>query len=176
MKKEALAPKKAAAKSALKDVVILETSLDRLLEEMSEWSNRIAKRAYEFFAASGFTHGHDVEDWCKAEQEFLNPVLVEVTDSQDEFVIRAEVAGFAAKDLDIRVNGSHLVIMGKRSAGDVKRKKTGADSERMSREIYRLLELPAAVLAEKSHAELKKGVLELTLPKAEKLKARASAA
>jgi len=30
-----------------------------LFKEMSEWSNRITKRAYELFAASAFTNGHD---------------------------------------------------------------------------------------------------------------------
>ena len=30
---------------------------------------RIAHRAYELFAARGFEHGHDVEDWLVAEHE-----------------------------------------------------------------------------------------------------------
>ncbi|HEY1552624.1 MAG TPA: DUF2934 domain-containing protein [Kofleriaceae bacterium] len=30
---------------------------------------RVAARAYELFAARGFEHGHDVEDWLAAEAE-----------------------------------------------------------------------------------------------------------
>ncbi len=30
---------------------------------------QIAARAYEHFAARGFQHGHDVEDWLVAERE-----------------------------------------------------------------------------------------------------------
>ena len=31
--------------------------------------NAIAKRAYEIFLARGEEHGHDVEDWVRAEAE-----------------------------------------------------------------------------------------------------------
>ena len=30
---------------------------------------RVAERAYERFAARGYEHGHDVEDWLAAEAE-----------------------------------------------------------------------------------------------------------
>src|SRR5579864_6573441 len=104
MKTEAIAP--------AKSVAVQEKSLDDLFKEMSEWSDRIAKRAYEFFAGSGFTNGHDREDWFKAEQELLKPVALEVKDTKDELIVTAEVPGFEAKDLEIRLNGSHLVIEG----------------------------------------------------------------
>ena len=32
---------------------------------------RIAQRAYEHFAARGYQHGHDVEDWLGAERDLL---------------------------------------------------------------------------------------------------------
>lgn len=33
----------------------------------------IAMRAYERYAARGYTHGHDVEDWLSAERELTQP-------------------------------------------------------------------------------------------------------
>jgi HSP20 family protein len=170
MKNEAVSP--------AKRVAIQEVSLDSLLKEMSEWSDRIAKRAYELFAASGFSNGHDREDWLKAEQELLTPVALEVTDGKDEFVVKAEVPGFEAKDLDIHLNGSHLVIEGKRETSKKKKEKDTDSSytESESQHIYRMIELPAAVLADKTRAELKNSVLELRLPKAEKPKQIAPAA
>ena len=45
-------------------VAIQELLRDELFKEMTEWSNRIAKRAYELFAASGFTNGHDRDGSC----------------------------------------------------------------------------------------------------------------
>ncbi|HEU5415451.1 MAG TPA: hypothetical protein VFW31_16915 [Candidatus Angelobacter sp.] len=41
------------------NVSIHQMGVDELLKEISQWSDRIAKRAYELFAASGFTNGHD---------------------------------------------------------------------------------------------------------------------
>ncbi len=164
MKSEAVTP--------AKNVAIQEVSLDSLFKQMSEWSNRIAKRAYEFFASSGFTNGHDLEDWFKAESELLKPVALDVKDSKDEFIVKAQVPGFDAKDLDVRLNGARLVIEGKHETKKEKKEKEGKTvySERKCEQIYRVVDLPAAVLADKAHAELKNGVLELKLPKAEKPK------
>jgi len=43
-------------------------------------SGEIAKRAYSYFAARGFAHGHDREDWNRAEadvrREQGNPATV----------------------------------------------------------------------------------------------------
>jgi HSP20 family protein len=154
-----------------KEVAIQKVALDSLFKEMAEWSNRIAKRAYEFFAESGFTNGHDRDDWFKAEQELLKPVALDVKDLKDEFVVTAKVPGFDAKDLDIHVSGSRLVIEG-RHATEEKKDKEGKPTltERKCQQIYRMVELPAPVAAEKAHAELKNGELELKLPKAEKPK------
>jgi HSP20 family protein len=154
-----------------KEVAIQKVALDSLFKEMTEWSNRIAKRAYEFFAESGFTNGHDRDDWFKAEREFLKPVALDVKDSKDEFVVTANVPGFDAKDLDIHVSGSHLVIEGKHETEEKKDKQGKAIfAERKFQQIYRMVELPAPVVAEKAHAELKNGALELKLPKADKPK------
>ncbi len=151
---------------------IQEASLDDLFKRMLDWSHRIAHRAYDFFAASGFTNGHDREDWFKAEQELLKPVPLEVADEKDQFIVKAEVPGFDVKDLDIHLNGSHLVIEGKHESSEEKKDREGETvySERKSQQICRMIELPAAVVAEKAQAELKNGVLELKLPKAEKPK------
>lgn len=163
MKNEAITPK---------PVAVQEMTLDSLFKQMLEWSDQIARRAYEFFAASGFTNGHDREDWFRAEQELLKPVAVEVKDVKEEFVVKAEVPGFEAKDLKIRLNGSHLVIEGKHETSQEKKEKEGEIiySEHKSEQICRMVQLPAAVIADKAQAELKNGVLELKLPKAEKPK------
>lgn len=165
MRNEAITP--------TKQVATQEVSFDSLFKEMTEWSNRIAKRAYELFAESGFTDGHDLEDWFKAEKEFLKPVALDVKDTKDEFIVRADVPGFDAEDLNIRVNGSHLVIEGKHETEEKKDKGKGGNpvvTERKCQQIYRMVELPAPVVAEKAHADLKNGALEVNLPKAEKAK------
>ena len=37
--------------------------------ELTTRTERVAARAYELFAARGYEHGHDVEDWLAAEAE-----------------------------------------------------------------------------------------------------------
>jgi HSP20 family protein len=164
MKPEAITP--------AKHIAIQQVGMDSLFKEMAEWSNRIAKRAYEFFANSGFTNGHDLDDWFKAEEELLKPVALDVKDSKDEFVVTAEVPGFDAKDLHVHLNDSHLVIEGKHETSEEKKEKEGKAiySKRKSQQIYRTIELPAPVVADRAQAELKNGILELKLPKVDKIK------
>ena len=45
-------------------------SAESMDQEMRE---QIEKRAYELFEARGAEHGHDVEDWVRAESEILQP-------------------------------------------------------------------------------------------------------
>jgi HSP20 family protein len=153
-----------------KSVAVEQTGLEELFKEMTDWSDRIAKRAYEFFAASGFTNGHDLEDWFKAEKELLKPCAVEVRDLTNEIVVKAEVPGFEAGDLNIQVNGQYLIIEGKREFEEEKKEKDATFTENKSQRIYRAIELPAPVLVEEARSELKNGVLELKLPKAAKLR------
>lgn len=152
------------------DVSIHKIGIEELFKEMSEWSDRIAKRAYELFAGSGFTNGHDREDWFKAERELLKPVAVELKDSDDQIVVKADVPGFDAEDINIQASGSHLVIEGKHESTEEKKSKEGKSVERKFEQIYQAIELPVPVFAEDGRAELKDGVLELKLPKAEKAK------
>lgn len=163
MPSQAISPKKSLA--------VTEVSLDDLFKQMSEWFNRIAKRAYGFFAASGFTNGHDLEHWFTAERELLKPITLEVKEGTDEFIVRAEVPGFEADDLHIHLNGSHLVIEGKHESTEEKKEKERTiNSERKCEQIYRSIELPSGVLAENAHADLKNGVLEVKLSKPVKAK------
>jgi HSP20 family protein len=152
------------------EVTIEEAALEDLFKEMSDWSDKIAKRAYEFFAASGFTNGHDTEDWFKAEQELLKPLMFEIENLKDEIVVKAEVPGFEAKDLNVRLTGQRLVIEGEREIGGEKKEKDTTVNTKKSQQICRAIDLPAAVNAEEARSELKNGILELKLPKAEKPK------
>ncbi|MBZ5526217.1 MAG: Hsp20 family protein [Acidobacteriia bacterium] len=141
-----------------------------VFEQMTEWSNRIAKRAFEIFENNGFLSGRDLENWLAAERELLKPVAVEVKEKKDEFLVTAEVPGFEPKDLEIQIEGPRLVIKGKQDFTREEKNKEGAVvyTERKAKQLYRVIDLPGAVLDEKVEAEIKNGVLELKLPKAQK--------
>ena len=62
--------------------------------EMQQVQLAIARRAYELFETRGCEHGHDWEDWFRAESELLRPVSVSMAESNDRISVRADVVGF----------------------------------------------------------------------------------
>ena len=73
----------------------------------------IARRAYEHFESRGGAHGHDLEDWCRAEAELLQPVNVELSDSGDALLVIADVADYRPEDLRVSVEPQSLRICGR---------------------------------------------------------------
>jgi HSP20 family protein len=131
---------------------------------------QIEQRAYQIFESRSREDGHDLEDWLKAEQEFLNPIKAQITEEDANFRVRANTPGFEAEELEINVEPQNITIKGfhetqvERKEG--KTKVSGLDS----RQIYRTIPLPGAVLPEKATARLKEGVLEIVAEKAEQPK------
>lgn len=141
-----------------------------LFRETTDQTLRIARRAFEIFEKSGFLPGRDLENWLTAERELLKPTTVEVKELKDEFVITADVPGFDAREMEIRLEGTRLVIHGKQDFHREEKDKEGTVlyTERKARQLYRVIELPGPVLEEKAEAYIQNGVLELKLPKAQK--------
>jgi len=140
---------------------------DPFLERVQEINELITRRAYELFAASGFAHGHDLDHWLRAESEILHTAPLDVTETETELTVRADVPGFAEKDLELRVEPRCLFITGKRQEGSEQAKGETVYSERHFSRIFRVLDLPANVDPRQVKATLSDGILEVTLPKAE---------
>ena len=141
-----------------------------LFDRLPALSKSIARRAFELFDGRGRADGHDLEDWFRAESEFLHPLHLDVADSGDAFTVHAEVPGFSAKELEVGVDPHHLTITGKRETREAHTGKKTIYKEQCSDQIYRAIDLPAEVDTSKVTATLKHGVLELSLPKAAKAK------
>ena len=125
----------------------------------------IARRAFEIFAGDGYGFGHDLEHWRKAESELLHPVHMNVTESDEAVSVTAEVPGFEANDLEIKLEPTRLTVSGKRETKAEQKKGKTTYQEHCANEILRIVELPAEVDASKAQAKLKNGVLEMQLPK-----------
>ena len=82
--------------------------------EMQEVQLAIARRAYELFEARGREHGHDCEDWFRAESELLRPVSVSISESEDRISVRANVFGFEENELKVSIEPSCITILGKK--------------------------------------------------------------
>ena len=60
--------------------------------------------------------GHGAEDWLKAELESLDAVHIELTQSGDRIEVKAEMPGFAEKEVEVSVEPRRLTIAGKRGS------------------------------------------------------------
>ena len=94
---------------------------------------------------------------------------VDIYETAQGLVVKADLPGVAKEDLDLRVENSQLTIRG--------RANHAVRGEPLYREyelvhFFRQFELTDSVDQEKISADLKNGVLTLSLPKAEEAKPR----
>jgi len=147
-----------------------------LLKHFEDFQRQIAQRAYEIFQDSGFTDGHDLDDWLKAESEFLHPAPVDVQESDSEYLIHVEVPGFQEKEIQIAVDQHQLVVRAQHTSQSEHKKDKILRSEQQSKSICRSFPLPSNVDVPKVTKHLRDGILEIKLPKAAAGKPSAKAA
>lgn len=92
-------------------------------------------------------------------------------DQGTSFVLRADVPGLTQDDFQISLAGNTLTLQGERKVA-APEGYTVHRRERSAVRFARSLELPARVEADKVTAELKNGVLTVTLPKAAEVQPR----
>ena len=98
--------------------------------------------------------------------------LVNVWMDRDRAIITSELPGVDTKDIDISVAGKSVTLRGSRATEDACEGECQHRRERWSGKFTRSIELPYAVNQDKVEAKFIKGILELTLPRAEADKPR----
>ena len=93
---------------------------------------------------------------------------IDVAEEKDSIVVRAEVPGCKAEDIDISVYGNKLTISGEKKLDEEKKEKGCYHIESTYGSFRRELTLSADVDQEKINAVCKDGVLSVTLPKVAK--------
>ena len=96
---------------------------------------------------------------------------IDVAEQDEAIVVRAEVPGCKAEDIEISVHGNVLTISGEKKAEQEQKEKGYYYVESTYGSFRRELNLPTDVDAGKIEAVCKEGVLSVTLPKAAKAKA-----
>jgi len=95
---------------------------------------------------------------------------VNIYETEDSYVLQAEMPGVTKEGLEITLEGNTLAFIGRRHeeprAGNV------LYSESRGANFRRVFELDPAIDTGKISAEMRQGVLTLTLPKAERVKPR----
>lgn len=96
----------------------------------------------------------------------------EVKETNDAFVLKADLPGVAEADLDIGVHNNVLTVSGSRAAEDRKEGESYALYERQFGSFTRSFSLPDIADGEKIDANLKNGVLTLSIAKKAEAKPR----
>jgi HSP20 family protein len=138
---------------------------EKLFEQMKEFSQTVARRAYDYFESRGREFGHDLEDWFRAESELMRHVPVEIKEINGRIIVRAEVPGFAANEIKVSVEPQRLVVSGKAEEMAEEKNEQTLLSEFRSNQFCREIKMPAEIEPDKTTAVLNDGVLELEFAK-----------
>ena len=93
--------------------------------------------------------------------------LINLTESKDNYYVRAELPGVKGDELDIQVTANNLAISGERK---IAAEEEGARYHRREREagtFSRMIGLPDEVDTDKVDAKLENGILTIVISKAE---------
>jgi HSP20 family protein len=90
---------------------------------------------------------------------------LDVSEGRKDIIVKAEIPGIEAKDLDISINGRRLNIRGEKKQEQTEDEETYYRIERSYGYFNRTIELPAEADPDKVDASYKKGILKIKLRK-----------
>jgi len=123
-------------------------NMDRLFEDFrNEWEN-----VFMFPRTTGL--------------DVVRQPLVDLVDTGKEYQVKAELPGINKEDLNIEVSENGIEISAESKEEKKEERKGYIRRERRYASFYRSIPLPEDVVPDKASAELKEGVLSVTLPKA----------
>ncbi|WP_022728396.1 Hsp20/alpha crystallin family protein [Fodinicurvata sediminis] len=142
---------------------------ERGFEPPAFW--RDMERMFEDFLPGSYFSASEGE----SSQPQAHLPAMDVREEDNRYEILADMPGVNAKDLEISLSNGMLHIVGRPEAKEKKEEKNGQvlRVERSQGWFERSFTLPPEVDAEKIKADLKDGVLHLSLPKSEKARKEA---
>jgi HSP20 family protein len=96
------------------------------------------------------------------EERMMTPSM-DIEETENEFVVNAEVPGFDKDEIKVECSDDQLTISAERSGTEKDRR----GSRRYASSFYRSLALPQGVEAEKIWAECENGILSVHIPRVE---------
>jgi HSP20 family molecular chaperone IbpA len=140
-----------------------------IFAEFDQLADRIRLQAYKLFSRRGAGEGHALDDWLAAEREVCWPAA-ELSERKGEFVLNVALAGFEPAEITVTATPREIMI---KAAHKHERKSTGKGEPKLrwtefrSNDVFRRVELPAAVDVDRVSAEFRNGLLEIAAPKAQ---------
>lgn len=108
-------------------------------------------------------NGSSVADWLPA---------VDIVEEKERFVLRADIPGVKADDINVSMEKGVLSLSGERHKESSEEVDGMQRLERSSGKFYRRFSLPESANPEAISAKSANGILEITIPKQEQVKAR----
>lgn len=125
--------------------------------------NRMQEEMNRYFDDLFGEHRHELADgaWLPA---------VDVSETDAEFVVRAELPGMSQEDIEINVQDNILTLKGEKKQEKKEKQENFHRLERSYGGFSRSFTLPAGVKDQDIKATFKEGVLEVAMPKTEEAK------
>jgi HSP20 family protein len=123
----------------------------------------------------GLNRAFDLSLWGEGDKESsllsgLWSPAVDVLDTKDSIIVRAEMPGMSKEDIDITIENNVLSIRGEKKEKKDYKQDELVRTERFYGMFHRTFTLPSQVATDKVTAKLNDGVLELTMLKKEEAK------
>ncbi len=104
-------------------------------------------------------------------EDTLMPVI-DISETEKEYVVTGEIPGVDAKDLDVTLTDGILTIKGEKKQENEEKEENYHRIERHYGSFERSFRIPEKVKTDKLDATYKDGVFKLSLPKAEVVEAK----
>jgi HSP20 family protein len=131
----------------IKELESMRRQMDRLFDEL-----RISERDFPLLATSG---------------DRMWAPMVEIQETETDIILKAEIPGMEAKDLNVEVSEDSVLISGERQQEEQTEESGIRRSEFRYGRFERTVRLPVSVKNNEVKSKFQKGVLTLTLPKSE---------
>jgi len=113
-----------------------------------------------------FTHGMGLGELAEREERWGGYFpSVNVSETDNEIHITAELPGLDEKDLDVSLSGNNLIIRGEKKSEEEEKGEHYYRKESSFGAFHRSISLPTNVVEDRIEATYKKGVLKIRLPK-----------
>lgn len=135
----------------LREMETMRRQFDQLFDDLTQSTHQLGQ-------------SQEQTDWRPA---------VEIKDENNAIVVRAQLPGMDAKDLNVEVTREAVLIAGEHRHEQKTEEAGFFKSEFRYGKFRRVVSLPVAVQNDKVQADYKDGVLTLTLPKVEEVRNQA---
>lgn len=136
---------------------------ERHMDSLMEMQENIQKMMCEF--------------WKKPSESGMMPrmmrtIPIDLSETEKELIAKADLPGFSKDEIKLKITENTIEISAEKKKHIVQRGKNIFMQERTFGAMKRIMPLPYAVKPDEAKAKFENGVLTITMPKAEKRKAK----